>query len=257
MSVGSLQERLTAAGVEPGMDPVAAWRCLRQAEGRRATVIDLYELVAQPRGLTAHDLPRAERVALARSVMSDVWPGFALTSGSDRDGDLIRVVAYDPQWPAKFERWRSRLQGALGEAALRIEHVGSTSVPALPAKPIIDIQISVRNLGDEATYVPPLEKTGVQLRSRDNLHRYFRPFPSHPRDVHIHVCAAGSDWEREHLLFRDYLRSHPEARDRYTAAKRQAAALWADDGWAFTDAKGEVILNILEQASRSNPTPGH
>lgn len=92
----SLDERLAAAGVEEELDPASAWRRLHAAEGRRATVIDLYELAARAQGIAAHELPFAERYALARSVMPDVWPGFATTQGSDRTGDLIYVVDYDP-----------------------------------------------------------------------------------------------------------------------------------------------------------------
>jgi GrpB-like predicted nucleotidyltransferase (UPF0157 family) len=83
---------------------------------------------------------------------------------------------------------------------------------------------------------------------RDDWHRYFRPFPGHPRDVHIHVCEVGSDWEREHVLFRDYLRADEPARDKYASAKRAAAAVWADDGIAYTDAKTTVILELLDAA---------
>ena len=228
--------------------PVARWRRLRQTGGRRVTIIDLYNLVAAPRGLAAHELPLAERMGLAQSVLPDIWPGFELTDNSERVGDPIRIVDHNPEWHALFEQWRQRLSADLGETAIRIEHVGSTSVHGLPAKPIVDIQISVRDLEDESSYTPQLEKLGNQLRSRDELHRYFRPFPTFPRDRHIHVCASGSAWEREHLLFRDYLRAHAGAREEYAAAKRQAAAMWADDGWAYTDAKTGVILNILDDA---------
>lgn len=228
--------------------PVAAWRQLRQAQGPRVTIIDLYDLVAASRGLAAHELPLAERMSLAQSVMPDIWPGFTVTQGSERSGDPIRIAEYDSQWPLRFQQWQQRLAAELGETAVRIEHVGSTSVPDLPAKPIVDIQISVRDLEDESNYVPQLERSGNQLRSRDELHRYFRPFSGQPRGRHIHVCASGSTWEREHLLFRDYLRTHVAARDRYAAAKRQAAARWADDGWAYTDAKSLVILSILREA---------
>jgi GrpB-like predicted nucleotidyltransferase (UPF0157 family) len=244
----SLDARLAAAGVEPGTDPVTAWGRLRDVEGRRVTVIELYEMVAAPRGLASHELPHAERAALARSVMPFVWPGFAITEASDRSGDTIRVVDYDPEWPLRYERWQARLRSLLGDTARRIEHVGSTSVPGLPAKPIIDIQLSVDDVGAEASYVPQLEQAGVQLRSRDDVHLYFRPYAGLPRDVHIHVCGTGSDWEREHLLFRDYLRTHDGARRRYAAAKREAARMWSDDGWAYTDAKSEVILAILADA---------
>jgi len=245
-----LNARLTAAAVKSGTAPTDAWRRLREIEGPRATVIDLYELVARQRGLLANELPLAERITLARSVMPQVWPGFATTEGSDRGGDIIRIVDYDPGWPRQFRHWRRILRACLGDTARRIEHVGSTSVPGLPAKPIIDIQISVDDLDNELRYVPPLERAGVQLRSRDEQHRYFRPFPDQPRNVHVHVCAAGSAWEREHLLFRGYLRAHPPAQNVYATAKRKAAATWADDGIAYTDAKSDAILAILEQAER-------
>lgn len=254
----SLDARLAAAAVKLGTAPVDAWRRLREIEGPRTTVIDLYELVARQRGLAAHELPLKERITLARSVMPEVWPGFATTEGSERSGDVIRIVDYDPEWPRRFQRWHRILRSYLGETARRIEHVGSTSVPGLAAKPIIDIQVGVADLDDESRYVPPVEHAGVQLRSRDHLHRYFRPFPGKPRDVHVHVCAAGSAWERDHLLFRDYLRTHPRARDDYATAKRRVAATWADDGIAYTDAKSDVILTLLEDAKRwSNATERH
>lgn len=233
--------------MRPTTDALDAWRRLRELEGARATIIDLYELVAMQRGLAAHQLPGEERLALARSAMPHVWPGFAATQDSERSGDAIRVVDADPEWPAKFQSWRFRLRDCLGDVAQRIEHIGSTSVPDLPAKPVIDIQVSVLDPEDES-YVSPLERAGLQLRSRDALHRYFRPFPGLPRDVHVHVCAAGSTWEREHLLFRDYLRTHQEARERYAGVKRQAARTWADDGYAYTDAKTEVVLALLAAA---------
>ena len=78
---------------------------------------------------------------------------------------------------------------------MRIEHVGSTSVPGLAAKPIVDVQVSVADLDDEAASVPPIEEVGLQLRSRDELHRCFRPFRAAPRDIHVHVCHVGSALE--------------------------------------------------------------
>jgi GrpB-like predicted nucleotidyltransferase (UPF0157 family) len=250
----SLPDRLSAAGARAGVDPLVAWRALREREGLQATVLDLYTLAAATRGLPVDELPMDERHALGRAAMQEIWPDFALTEGSERPGDVISIVEYDPGWQQSYQRWHRALDACLGEVALRIEHVGSTSVPGLPAKPIIDIQVSVANLEDESGYAPALERAGLQLRSRDRLHRYFRPFPGQPRDVHVHVCAAGSDWEREHLLFRDYLRVAPTARTAYAAAKRQAAARWADDGIAYTDAKSDVITTILH-AARDRPTP--
>ncbi len=244
----SLDARLAAAQVEPSAEPLAAWQRLREAEGRRTTIIDLYELAARRRGLAGHKLPRAERVELAASVMGIIWPGFARTEGSERGDIHVEFAAYDPSWPARYELWRDRLQGQLGDTALRIEHVGSTAVPGLAAKPTVDIQVSVADLDDESRYVPQIEYAGVQLRSRDVLHRFFRPFAGQPRDVHVHVCQAGSDWEREHLLFRDYLRSHEDAREAYARVKQEAAEAWSDDRIAYTEAKTAIILDLLDAA---------
>ena len=249
----SLDDRLRAAGVAPDAVPIEAWRQLHAAEGPEATVIDLYELAARPRGLSAHDLSLDERRALARELMPDVWPGFATTSGSVRNGDLIEIVEYDPRWPMRFAHWRDAIRSELGDTARRIDHVGSTSVPGLAAKDIIDVQVSIDDIEAESAYVPHLEAIGLQLRSRDELHRYFRPFPTQPRDVHVHVCRIGSEWEAEHLLFRDFLRTDAGAREAYARAKREAPAQWADDGIAYTDAKGPVVRSILDRA-RSLPT---
>jgi GrpB-like predicted nucleotidyltransferase (UPF0157 family) len=243
----SLSERLWRAGIPPDADPVARWVRLHQVEGRRATVIDLYQLVGEPRGLKPHELPLEERKRLARVIAPTVWPGFEVTDDSERF-DPINVVTYDKEWPASFASWRGLIANELGPVALRIDHVGSTSVRGLAAKPIVDVQVSVADMADEEAYVPQLERLGVQLRSRDRLHRYFRPFVDRPRNVHVHVCPVASEWEREHLLLRDFLRASPAARDVYAEAKREASRVWADDGWAYTDAKSDAILSILEDA---------
>ena len=245
-----LASRLAAAGMGDHADPVHAWRRLREVEGRRATLIDLYQLVAASQGMAAHQLPREQRRRLAEFAVSEDWPGFSITTGSDRGLDPIEVVAYDPAWPSCYEKWRERLTSALGTVGARTEHVGSTAVPGLPAKPVIDVQISVADLRDEPRYAPQLEAVGVQLRSRDELHRYFRPFPGRPREVHVHVCEADSTWEREHLLFRDYLRAHRAARDAYAKAKKAAARAWQDDRWAYTEAKTGIILDFLDAAEQ-------
>ena len=211
------------------------------------TIIELYALVARERGLEPHELPVDERRDLARRGMEIAWPGFELTGESDRPPEPIELAPYDPAWAERFARWRERLVAALGEAP-RIEHVGSTSVPGLDAKPVVDIQVSIDDPGNEPSYVPQLESAGLQLRSRDEEHRFFRPFPDRPREVHVHVCRTGSGWEREHLLFRDYLLEHPAARDEYAAVKRIAAERWRDDRIAYTEAKTDLVLDVLESA---------
>ena len=240
-------ERLLQAGIPPNADPVITWIRLHEVEGPRATVIDLYRLVSEPRGLKPHELPLEERKRLSRAIAPTVWPGFQVTGESERS-DSITVVEFDREWPARFASWRDLIARSLGRSTLRIDHIGSTSVPGLMAKPIVDIQISVSDISDEERYVPELERLGVQLRSRDDLHRYFRPFADRPRNVHVHVCPAGSEWERRHLLFRAYLRANPAPRVVYVEAKREAARVWMDDGWAYTDAKSGVILDIMEEA---------
>lgn len=234
-------------------DPVIArafetWRSKYERAGREVTLIDLYALVAAQRGVEPHELDRSERAVLAHMAFSVIWPGFETVPGSERGFEPVAVVAYDATWPERFEHWRARISAGLGARALAIEHVGSTAVPGLCAKPIVDIQISVVDQEDESAYAPALAGVGLQLSSRDSLHRYLRPFPKRPREVHAHVCSAGSVWEREHLLFRDYLRFHPQAASAYGEAKRQLADRWREDRAAYSEAKSPVILAALRAA---------
>jgi len=231
-----------------GSDPFAIWLGRLQREGASVTLIDLYRMVAETRGLAAQELPLAERAALRERALPVMWPGYHVPTGTERAEETIEIVAYDPDWPARFQRWRGRLADVLGDAALRIEHVGSTAVPDLPAKPVIDILVTVLDPDLEGSYVPAIESLGIQLRSRDDLHRYFRPFSGLPRDVQVHVCAAGSSWERRHLLFRDYLRTDEFAREAYLATKLEAAQRWRDDRVAYADAKTEVINRLMARA---------
>ena len=177
-----------------------------------------------------------------------MYPGFEVVANSERDLDPIEIVPYDPEWPARFEAWRVKLAAALGPTARRIDHFGSTSIPGLPAKPVIDIQVRVDDMTREDLYVPQIEALGVQLRSRDDDHRFFRPPAGKPRDVHIHVSNVGSEWSRKDLLFAAFLRQDAAARGEYLRGKEQAAARWADDRIAYTEAKTEVIASIAPRA---------
>jgi GrpB-like predicted nucleotidyltransferase (UPF0157 family) len=157
----------------------------------------------------------------------------------------IVLVPYDPAWAVRFAQERRRIADALGPAALRIDHVGSTAVPGLAAKPIVDVQLSVTDVEDEAAYLPHLEACGYRLRVRSPGHRMVR---TPERDVHVHVCSAGSDWERRHLLFRDRLRHDADDRAVYEATKRRLAGRnWVDMN-AYADAKGPVIADITRRA---------
>jgi GrpB-like predicted nucleotidyltransferase (UPF0157 family) len=158
----------------------------------------------------------------------------------------IVLVDYDPSWPRRFDEHRARIGAALGSHAIRIEHVGSTAIPGLRAKPIIDIQLSVEDVEDEARYVPALKAVGYSLRVREPGHRMLRI-----ADVaHVHVCSAGSAWEQRHVLFRDWLRRDSADRDRYGEAKRDLAGRDWETMNHYADAKSDVIAEIMIRAER-------
>lgn len=172
---------------------------------------------------------------------------------ADEDGVLIGgrerreivIVDHDPAWAVRYEIERRRIEAALGDRVLRLDHIGSTSVPRLAAKPIIDIDLSVADPDDTAAYVPDLERAGYVLRVREPEHTMLR---TPERDVHLHVCALGSDWERRHFLFRDWLCEHPEDAARYEAVKRTLAGEWEDTN-DYAAAKTDIIADIMKRAS--------
>lgn len=138
-------------------------------------------------------------------------------------GEAVEIHAASDQWAAIGRRWEKRIEDALSPVAARVDHIGSTSVPGLAAKPVIDVQVQVPDLADEVTYVPVLESLGMVLRARGADFRFFRPPGGRERDVHIHVCETGSAWAVEHLAFRDALRGDPALAREYEALKRQLA----------------------------------
>jgi GrpB-like predicted nucleotidyltransferase (UPF0157 family) len=164
-----------------------------------------------------------------------------------RERRTISIVRYDSSWPDLFERHRCRIVDALGSVVLRIDHIGSTAVDGLPAKPVIDIDLSVEDPDDEESYVPALERADYHLRVREPERRMLR---TPLRDVHVHVCAAGSDWEREHLLFRDWLGEDSDDRRLYAETKHALAERDWPDMNAYAAAKTEVISAITERAER-------
>jgi GrpB-like predicted nucleotidyltransferase (UPF0157 family) len=246
-----LVQRLRAAGVERDTlaDPAASWQRLHDAEGTRATLLDRYALEAAARGIAVEELSDELRSRLALEVIAAHSQGFEVVPGAERSAhDLVEVVPYDPAWPARFAAWRDRLEAELGPAALRIDHVGSTAVRGLPAKPVIDIHVAVADLEDEPSYVPAIERCGVALRSREAGHRYFRPAGDRPRDVQVHVTQAGSDWLEAHLLFRDFLASDASTREAYGRLKTQLAPRYREDRIAYNEAKTNFILDAMERA---------
>jgi GrpB-like predicted nucleotidyltransferase (UPF0157 family) len=164
--------------------------------------------------------------------------------------DVIRIVPYNPEWKAIYTSEAKRIQDALGRSVLLLEHVGSTSVPGLSAKPIIDIVMAVENSIDEIAYVPALEAIGYTLRIREPNwyeHRMLNP----PDDsFNLHVFSIGCEEIDRMLLFRDWLRSHPEDRIVYEDTKRELASRTWKYVQNYADAKSKVVQEILERASQ-------
>ena len=168
-----------------------------------------------------------------------------------RAGDPIWVIPYDPAWPDLFAPQAADLRAALGLVALRIDHIGSTAVSNLLAKPIIDIQISVADFEPLDRYRLPLEGLGYVFRAdnADRTKRYFREPPGQRR-THIHVRRAGSFGEQFALLFRDFLRVHPEVARQYGELKIDLARHYSrvEDRHAYTEAKSPFIWSVMARA---------
>jgi GrpB-like predicted nucleotidyltransferase (UPF0157 family) len=159
----------------------------------------------------------------------------------------ITVVAYDPQWPSSFAREEARIRGLLGDAVVLLQHVGSTAVPGLAAKPIIDIDLVVPSSAAENAYVPQLVGAGYRLIIREpNWHEH-RCFKGPDTNVNLHVFSPGCPEVVRHRVFRDWLRTHPEDRERYAAVKRALAAR-VDDIRTYADGKDEIIDDIYARA---------
>ena len=135
----------------------------------------------------------------------------------------IVIADYDPAWPERFDREEAKIRTALGERALAIEHIGSTSVPGLPAKPIVDILLAVEDSGDEASYLRALEQVCYVLQMREPDFHEHRMLRAPEKDVHLHVYSSGSPEIRRYLLLRDHLRVNMEDRELYARTKRDLA----------------------------------
>jgi GrpB-like predicted nucleotidyltransferase (UPF0157 family) len=171
----------------------------------------------------------------------------AITIGEVRTEQVV-VADYDEAWPGLFAREADRIRAALGDRALTVSHVGSTSVPGLPAKPIIDIDLTVADSSDEESYIPALQDAGYVLRLREPDWYQHRLFKGPDTNINLHVFSPGADELERHLLLRDWLRGHPEDRDLYARTKRELAArLWKYVAH-YAHAKTEVIVEILKRA---------
>jgi GrpB-like predicted nucleotidyltransferase (UPF0157 family) len=160
----------------------------------------------------------------------------------------IRIVDYDPAWPRQFEQEENRIRAALGARVLRIEHVGSTSVPGLPAKPVIDIVLAVADSAMEADYAPALEGAGYEFHIREPGWFEHRMFKGPEKNVNLHVFPAGCPEIDRMLAFRDRLRTSESDRELYARTKRELARQPWQRAQDYADAKTPVVQEILSRA---------
>jgi GrpB-like predicted nucleotidyltransferase (UPF0157 family) len=161
----------------------------------------------------------------------------------------IVIVDYDPSWPERFRREEAKIRTSLGEAALSVEHIGSTSVPGLAAKPIVDVLLVVEDSGDEPSYLPALEAAGYVLRVREPDFDEHRMFRTPEKDVHLHVFSAGSPEIERYLLLRDHLRDNEEDRKLYARTKRELASRDWPSMQHYAEAKTGVIEGTMARAA--------
>jgi GrpB-like predicted nucleotidyltransferase (UPF0157 family) len=170
----------------------------------------------------------------------------------DRFDPGYHVVDYDPRWPQLAEAEAKRVRGVLGSLAVTVEHVGSTAVPGLAAKPIIDLQVAVTALEPLGAFARPLEQLGYAFIFDEGSPDYlFFALPAErPRSNHLHVCEAGSDQERRHLAVRDYLRSHADEAQAYGELKRRLSASMPNDRLSYIAGKDAFVQALQQRALR-------
>ena len=170
----------------------------------------------------------------------------------------VKVVDYDQNWPLLFEGEKARILSVIAKKVVAVEHIGSTAVPDLGAKPIIDIMVGICHLSDAQDCIEPLEAIGYEYAPEyENSipeRRYFRKGPSNVpnKHYHLHMVEYSGDFWRRHLLFRDYLRAHPHVAKEYYRLKKELAAKYRSDREAYTEAKTLFIESIVAKASGSN-----
>ncbi len=170
--------------------------------------------------------------------------------------DHIVIEDYDPAWPSRFDAASAVISSVLGDQIIAISHVGSTSVPGLPAKPVIDIDLLLADTDDESSYVPALASVGYWLVLREPWWYGHRMLVSPAEDVHLHMWPRDAPEPVRHRLFRDWLRSHPDDRDLYASVKRRLAGETVEQPGDYSLAKNDVIDDIYERIFAAGPEAG-
>lgn len=165
---------------------------------------------------------------------------------------VIKIVPYSQNWPIQFQNHAKRIKNALGSVALRIEHIGSTSVEELAAKPIIDILVVIADPSQEELYLPALVDAGYELRVREPEYDNHRMFRTPERDVHIHIYPPHSEEVERYLLFRDFLRNNPRVRGEYANLKQKLSESNWKDMNEYSSAKTSFIDGVINQAKKTS-----
>ncbi len=178
--------------------------------------------------------------------------------GSSRSYPVV-LVPYDPRWPSMYSKAQGEIQRVLGDRVLAIEHVGSTAVPGLSSKPIIDIMVGLRRLGEATDCIGPLAGIGYEYRPDAELdipdRRYFDRGPPGTRTHHLHMVEFAREFWMRHILFRDFLRAHPDRARQYGELKQRLSAEFTSDRVAYTDGKADFVRRTVEDARRERAGP--
>ena len=185
---------------------------------------------------------------MANKVRSDAELAAVRIGGPELHNSTIYLAPYDPEWPRMFEREAQRIGAALGDRVLLLEHVGSTSVPSLSAKPRIDIVLAVADSADEAAYAPDMEAAGYVLKIREPDWHEHRVFKGPDTDVNLHTFTIGCAEIERMLRFRDHLRSDSTDRELYEQAKQELAKRTWKYVQHYADAKSAVVEEIITRS---------
>lgn len=224
----TIEERIRKRELESDAD--LRWHLKRYGE-----LVAIQEAAAK-RGDVGFAIDATDRTAA--EVADAIW---------DDIHEAVEVVCYDPTWPARFEAERARIAAALGDLALEIHHIGSTAIPGIDAKPIIDTMVTVRHLDDAVDCIAPLQELGYAFIDypQNTDRRFFRK--GKPRTHHLHIVAAGSRSLIEHLAFRDALRANADLRREYQDLKCALRTKYKHDRATYSESKGAFVQKVLAQ----------
>lgn len=194
-----------------------------------------------------------------------LWRPFAVPTAAEVAAARVRghspervvVAEPDPAWPGWFARVARLVRGALGDRVLSLDHVGSTAVPGLPAKPVVDADLVVADSADEKAWLPALEAAGFELSVREPEWEEHRVVKGQDPATNLHVWSPGSQEVQRHLAFRDWLRSHADDRAAYGEVKRRIAAHDLDDAMVYNNLKAAFVYDLYERIFAADPAHAH